>query len=106
MRIRYSVALCALLIVGRSLVNGQVIDNRKSLKGLTGVGVWYRINQDDLKEINLSLDQLSTDTTLRLRKAGIRVLESKQEEESAKGYPHLNVGISLLKTERRLWVFH
>jgi hypothetical protein len=94
-----------LILLAVSTVNGQVIDNKKSLKGLTGVGVWYRAEPDDLKEINLSLNQLSTDATVRLRKAGIRVLETKQEQQAAKGYAHLTVGVSLLKSGG-LWVYY
>lgn len=99
-------ATFSLLIVAQSGAKAQVLQDRKSLTGIKGIGVWIKTDPDSLKEINLSLNQISTDTTLRLRKSGIRVLESREEQVAVEGYPHLIVVVSLLKTDTSDWIFN
>src|SRR5882724_13348211 len=109
MKTNKTLTVCGILLMAAitaATTYGQVIENRKSLKGLAGVGIWIKADQDELKQVNLSLNQLSTDSTLRLRKAGIRILETKDEQLAVKGWPHLTIDVSTMKSEGKLWVFH
>lgn len=73
--------------------NAQVSNERESLRGLDGLGVFYKIEPDKLKEFGLQASLIATDVTLRLRKAGIRVLETEEEKKQA----HLVTGVSVWK---------
>ena len=73
----------------------QVLNERESLRGLDGLGVFYRIEPNKLKELGLEASLIATDLTLRLRKAGIRVLETEHEKKQTKGTPHLLAGVSV-----------
>lgn len=80
--------------------NAQVTSDRESLRGLNGVGVFFKTDPDKLKAAGLDLAQFSSDVNLRLRKVGIRILESEAEKKQAPGYPHLLCGISVSKIEQ------
>jgi hypothetical protein len=73
--------------------NAQVSNERESLRGLGGLGVFYKIEPDKLKEFGLPASLIATDVTLRLRKAGIRVLETEEEKKQA----HILTGVSVWK---------
>jgi hypothetical protein len=79
--------------------NAQVSNERESLRGLDGLGVFYKIEPDKLKEFGLQASLIATDVTLRLRKAGIRVLETEEEKKKAKWWPHLLAGVSVWKID-------
>lgn len=90
-------ALLLLLLITQ--VEAQVTSDRESLRGLNGVGVFFKAEPNKLKDAGLDLAQLSSDVTLRLRKAGIRILETEAEKKQAPGYPHLLCGVSVSSVE-------
>jgi hypothetical protein len=73
---------------------------RTSLKGLRGIGVWVELTpgvKDELNKIGISLYVINEQVTLRLRKAGIRVLENDTDKQSntwSQGWPHLVVELN------------
>jgi len=77
--------------------NAQVSNERESLRGLDGLGVFYKIDPDKLKEFGLQASLMATDVTLRLRKAGISVIETEAEKKQAKG--HLLTGVSIWRID-------
>jgi hypothetical protein len=80
---------------GALRANAQVTDDRESLRGLKGVGLFLQMDKEEMERFGLSLSLITTDVELRLRKAGIRVLEGK-EADDAKGWPHLVPYISII----------
>jgi hypothetical protein len=76
--------------------NAQVSNERESLRGLDGLGVFYKVEPDKLKEFGLQASLIATEVTLRLRKGGIRVLESEGEKKQA----HLVTGVSLWRIDQ------
>ncbi|MGH9908645.1 MAG: hypothetical protein ACRD8U_24055 [Pyrinomonadaceae bacterium] len=91
---RYLFASVVLLCLSQT-ANAQVLNDRESLRGLDGIGVFYRLEPDKLKEFGVEPGVIAAEVTLRLKKAGIRVLETDAEKKQAKGYPHLLTGVSV-----------
>jgi hypothetical protein len=69
--------------------------SRRSLRGLSGVGVLIEDLDDDAKRVGLSTDQIQTDVELKLRLAGIKVL-TKEERYLTPGHPYLYVNLYLM----------
>jgi hypothetical protein len=66
--------------------------NRRTLKGIKGVRVFAGVAKD-IEDAGLRTDVIKTDTELKLRLAGIRVLEAGTEFASAPGSPWLFVSV-------------
>lgn len=95
---KFLLAILALLFLIQT-ANAQVLNDKESLRGLDGIGVFYRIEPDKLKEFGLEPSVIAAEVTLRLRKAGIRVLQTDEEKKQAKGYPHLLTGVSVWRID-------
>jgi hypothetical protein len=92
--------LAVILLFGSAVyVNAQLTDSREPLRNLGGVGVWYKYDAEDLNQIGLTPSLLANDVTLRLRKAGISVLE-----QDDKG-PHFVLNLKTFKGKEGLIVF-
>jgi hypothetical protein len=66
--------------------------DRRTLKGIKGVLVYAGVGKD-IEEAGLLTDVVKTDTELRLRQAGIRLLERDAEFRSTPGSPMLVVAV-------------
>jgi hypothetical protein len=71
---------------------------RRTLQGLQGVIVVVASLGPEIKQDGLTEDQLRTDTELKLRMAGIKVL-SNEELSITPGKPMMHVYITILKTK-------
>jgi hypothetical protein len=77
---------------------------RPSLAGLQGIHVVIEYLQPEIRRDGLTEQQLQTDTELKLRMAGIKILS---REESGHGVPHLVVNANILKTKfKPLYIFN
>jgi hypothetical protein len=92
-------ALLFLCLFFISQASAQVTSDREALRGLNGVGVFYKIEPSKLKDAGLDLAEISSEVKLRLEKAGIRILETEAEKKQVAGYPHLQCGISVSGVE-------
>ena len=82
-----------------NLAQGQSNARRESLRGLGGVEVLVEKIDPQAERFGLTQSQVQTDTELRLRKAGIRVLS---EENTAKqGSPFLYVNINTSEAKEK-----
>ncbi|MFX0198641.1 MAG: hypothetical protein ACFFCW_21170 [Candidatus Hodarchaeota archaeon] len=79
---------------------------RPSLAGLQGMCVVIEYLQPEIRRDGLTEQQLRTDTELKLRMAGIKVL-SPEESHSTPGVPALIVNANILKTKfKPLYIFN
>ena len=78
------------------VIAGNTEQESKSLHGLKGVYVLIEDLDTEIKQDGLTDSQLRTDTELRLRMAGIRVL-SLEEAYVTPGRPWLLVNVNILK---------
>jgi len=78
---------------------------RATLKGLEGV--WVLIEEPDQETIagGLTREQLETDTELRLRKVGIKVL-TFDEAARTPGRPRLYVNVTTIKSDGGFYVYY
>jgi hypothetical protein len=81
----------------------QVGSDRESLRGLGGIGVTLRID-DEAIESGLTPDQIGTDVTLRLRKAGIHVLDGA-DAEVPKGRARIVVVVNATKIQGSIYTY-
>lgn len=89
-----TLAVLTLLIfsaLGSLSFGGDTESERKSLKGLSGIEV--EVYLDDPKVAEALKGKIQTDVELRLRKAGVRVVEHSAIPE---GQPSLQITINLL----------
>ena len=98
MTIRTICLSVVLLFASAAATNAQWTDSKEPLRNLGGVGVWYKYDAEDLKQIGLTRSLLANDVTLRLRKAGISVLE-----QDDKG-PHFVLNLKIFKGKEGLIV--
>lgn len=91
--------ITVLLLCLHQIGSAQVLNERESLRGLDGLGVFYKIEPDKLKEFGLQASLIAKDVTLRLRKAGIRVLETEEEKKQAREWPRLLAGVSVWRID-------
>jgi hypothetical protein len=68
--------------------------NRQTLRGLQGVKVLVEDLGSDIERLGLTKSQLTADTEVKLRKAGIKVL-TQEECLEAPGEPYLYVNINI-----------
>lgn len=81
----------------------QTGSDRESLRGLNGVGVYLRID-DEAIEAGLTPDQVGTDATLRLRKAGILVFEG-DDTQQPRGHARIVVKVKVIKVQNRIYTY-
>jgi hypothetical protein len=81
----------------------QTGSDRESLRGLTGVGVYLRID-DEAIEAGLTPDQVGTDVTVRIRKAGIRVFDGA-EANQPKGRARIVVKVKVEKVQTGIYTY-
>lgn len=98
--------------VSFSAVSGGAEDDslarvkRAPLKGLKGVGVTVEDLPAEVEEIGLTRTKLETDVELRLRKAGIRVLdETERLPPPGSPYLYVNVNVHRIGKETGYWPF-
>ena len=72
--------------------------SRRTLKGIKGVYVLAAVAKD-IEDAGLRTDVIKTDTELKLRQAGIRVLETDAEFTSTPGSPGLDVSVEGLSNK-------
>jgi hypothetical protein len=72
-----------------------------TLKGLKGVGIIVEDVKPAVEAAGLKREDLVTDTELRLRAAGIRVL-TQEEQLDTPGYPYLYVRVNAIPEGRLL----
>ena len=73
-----SLVLCIAWILSNAVVSArQVIDPNTTLRGLPGVGVEIRSTADAKSASGLSLDAVQTDVEIKLRLAGITILQGE-----------------------------
>jgi hypothetical protein len=82
----------------REAAAGDSEIERETLRGLTGVLVLVETIEAEIQHKGLDQKQLQTDTELRLRGAGIKVL-TPTEREQTPGKPFLYINVGVLKTE-------
>ncbi|MDX6530041.1 MAG: hypothetical protein QOH41_2331 [Blastocatellia bacterium] len=93
-----------ILVLAAIAVSGQDHE-RASLKGLHGVQVYVQLlpgTKDALEKIGVSIGFVVEQTTLRLRKAGIKVVESADEKRFktwSEGWPQLAVELNYLNRD-------
>jgi hypothetical protein len=102
---------CLLLLsMIASPLAGQYDDStsRKTLVGLKGIYVLVEHIDDDVARYGLSTQQIQTDVELRLRQAGLVVLNHAQwiGQEGFEGFPYLYVSAQTLKSSRPFFVYH
>jgi len=68
---------------------------RETLRGLQGIEVLIESLKPEIRQRGLTEDQLRTDTELKLRMAGIKVLSHK-EKLSTPGNPYLYVNANII----------
>lgn len=69
---------------------------RATLKGLTGMAVAVEGLSADAEKAGVTRARVRTEVELRLRQAGIRVLETQSEQSEAPGTPCLTVNLNVL----------
>ena len=94
------VTVTLMMIVFLPCVKGQsTLDEKQSLKGIASLFVLIEDISDEVQRDGLSQTQLQTDIELRLRKAGIRVVNKDQ----GIGGPFLYLNITAVKQEVGLY---
>lgn len=81
-------------------ISYSLTDNQMVLVGLKGVYVSVSSIRAEVEPLGATSGQIKTDTELRLRKAGVRVLTEKEIEETP-GQPELHVNVTAYITSGR-----
>ena len=98
---RIALVFCTVMVFAMARQDSFVLaqDNRDTLRGLQGFPVIVARLEPEIEKEGLTKEELQTDTELKLKMAGIKVL-SLQEAIQVKGSPYfyLNVRVDKLKS--------
>lgn len=100
---RLSIASIALLL-SLAPISKALDDGSESLRGLSGVSVTVEALSPATEEAGLTKADVLTDVELKLRLAGIPVLNEKQWIE-APGAPYLYLAVTVSNRSNGLWAF-
>jgi len=97
---RLLTTVAVLCIWGMVVCGGsaQTEMDRKSLRGLKGIAVVVEALQPEAERDGLTKSQIQTDSELKLRQAGIRVLPT-EESFKVPGSPYLYMNINTTKND-------
>ena len=80
--------------LSRSVYAGDNAEERKTLKGLSGVSVLVDDLDDEIERLGLTKKNVQTDVELRLRKAGIKVCTLEEwKGDLTIGVLHVQIGL-------------
>jgi hypothetical protein len=97
------VALCVICLLAAVVSKGADDElARLSLKGLAGIHVVVEDLNQDATDAGLSVGALQTDAELKLRLAGISVLNAS---EQALGFPYLYIVVVVQSRDRALYYY-
>ena len=97
-------ALLSATLVSPLVGQGDNEYTRKTLAGLTGLGVSVEDIPDEVQRDGLDTTQIRTDVELKLRQAGITVL-TRQEWLSTAAAPYLYVNVQAIKNPANLYAY-
>jgi hypothetical protein len=100
-----TICLTMVFLVGISSPTVRAQDSestRATLKGITAVYVVVEELRDSAKVLGLTKDAIRTDVELKLRLAGIRVVETTEEWAKLTGSPFLYVNVNVLDGSARV----